>query len=121
MDTSARARGTKLTGFENIVEYGTTGSVLSLKEKRRLARAGHPFVSNVVRCADGYQLSAIAGGNAMSEPAEPASGPYRAVEVQLPELDLGWAQWLDSDSSCVYSWVPIEAVWHLIEEHGGEA
>lgn len=121
MDTLARARRTKLTGLEQIVEYGTTGSVLSLQEQRRLTRAGHPFVSNIVRCADGYQMSVIAGGNAMSEPARAASGPYRAVEVQLPELDPGWTPWLDSESSRVYSWVPVEAVRRLISEHGGEA
>lgn len=94
--------------------------------------------NNNIVCADGFELSVIAGGGAYSTPRptycscshsdrpppEPFAGevvhdfpgPYTHVEV----MTYGPASWDEYDSGGVYSNVPAEMVRALVAEHGGE-
>ena len=79
---------------------------------------------STITCADGFELSVIAGFAAYCTPRpgygdvpRDYRGPYTAVEVMplnapMPE---GWR-----NDGGIAGWVPVEDVRALIESHGGE-
>lgn len=101
--------------------------------------------NNRITCADGFNLSVIAGPGCYSAPRPkmmpdlPAmlyssetddayfSGPYTHVEVGFPSArPEPWTDWeMYSDggepTETVYCYVPVEMVSALVEAHGGEA
>jgi hypothetical protein len=94
--------------------------------------------SNLIECADGYNLSVIAGcgtycaprpgGYGDSAAARDYEGPYDEVEVgfpsERPEPWDQWSTWCESPeypTGTVYGYVPVDIVRALVLLHGGEA
>ena len=101
-------------GLEQVIERGTRFDIY------------HPTgVSNIVRCADGFVVSVVAGGRSMSEPR--LRGPFTRVEVGFPsQRPEPWSEWsvyapVDVEpTEAIYAFVPVEMVRALVESHGGE-
>lgn len=103
----------------------------------RLSPDGYPAITtkkNIIRCADGFAVSVIAGWGTYCRPrpgwgdVDPCyAGPYTHVEVGYPtERPEPWDQWEeyceapDNPTGTVYSYVPVPLVRALIAAHGGE-
>lgn len=102
---------------------------------------GEPFTrgENVVRCADGFKVSVVAGVGCYCSPRpdwplewggvdEDYPGPYTHVEVGYPSVrPQPWGKWRrwaedpNAPTGTVYSQVPVAAVRRLVAAHGGEA
>ena len=89
-----------------------------------------------VRCADGFEMSVLAGAGAYCKPRpgwydgvpDDYPGPYTAVEVGYPSVrPEPWAEWEqcaespEDPTGTVYGCVPVEMVRELVALHGGEA
>jgi hypothetical protein len=118
----------KTPQLDRIIAEGTSGAGYK--------RQGKP--NNLIRCADGFQLSVIAGpgnycsprpdGFRDSDPDDSYEGPYDQVEVgypsERPEPWDQWSEWCESPgfpTESVYGYVPVDAVRALVLLHGGEA
>ena len=118
----------KTPQLDRIIDEGTSGA--------GYRRQGKP--NNLIRCADGFQLSVIAGpgsycaprpgGFRDGDPSESYEGPYDQVEVgflsERPEPWDEWSVWCEAPTSptgTVYGYVPVEKVRALVLLHGGEA
>lgn len=94
--------------------------------------------SNHLKCADGFEVSVIAGWGAYCAPrpigygnaaaAADFEGPYTHVEVGFPSVrPEPWSEWEGycesptDPTGTVYSHVPVDTVRALITLHGGEA
>ena len=103
--------------LDSIAKYGNRGP-------------GKWGMDSTITCADGTQLSVIAGYGAYCSPrpgweresgglvADDYPGPYVSVEVMplnVPMPD-GWGDGIDS----VAGWIPVDDVRAFIELHGGE-
>lgn len=102
--------------LEQIIDKGTRGTDYK-----------STGVSNMVRCADGFHMSVIAGGGAYTIPRD-CEGPYDAVEVGFPSArPEPWAVWErycespEAPTDTVYGFVPVAMVRDLVELHGGES
>ena len=104
-------------------------------------RGHYGRTDSTIHCADGTDLSVIAGGGVYSEP-RPAHcmcafggnplnpfpgevdhtypGPYRAVEVMMVGDDPCPDGWQEYESGGIYAFVPVELVRAYVEAHGGE-
>lgn len=95
------------------------------------SRTGKP--TNIIRCADGFSLSVVAGAGAYCSPrpgfaeASDYEGPYTSAEVGFPSArPEPWSDWAplaenaDIPTQTVYGWVPFELIEALIALHGGE-
>lgn len=98
-----------------------------------------PDGDNIIRCADGYELSVIAGEGTYCSPRPDRygvlgdapgdyPGPYTAVEVGFPSVrPEPWESWSDlaedpdTPTETVYGYVPVELVRDLVAAHGGES
>lgn len=111
--------------LENIIAHGNRGHVGFL-------------VNSNITCADGFQLSVIAGGGTYCTPRPtlclcsvggesmpPAldgevshdyTGPYTRVEVMIRDGSKPWGE----NGDDVYGYVPVQKVRDLIAAHGGE-
>ncbi len=94
--------------------------------RANLPRYPAPRLPNVVRCADGFQMSVISGEGAYCSPRSDV-GPYTEVEVgypsSRPEPWDTWSQYCEDPENpvmTVYSYVPIDVVRSLVAMHGGE-
>lgn len=93
---------------------------------------------NIIRCADGFQVSVIAGVHCYCTPrpdwpfeggtTEDYPGPYTEVEVGFPTVrPEPWESWTgyaddpDQPTNTIYSFVPVGLVRDLVAAHGGEA
>lgn len=97
----------------------------------------HP-TGSIIKCADGFRLSVIAGDGTYCTPRPSAfgnlgevpqtySGPYTEVEVGFPTAQpTPWHLWSNhaedpaAPTDTVYAYVPVEKVRALLELHGGE-
>ncbi|MGH3703763.1 MAG: hypothetical protein ACRDT9_03960 [Agromyces sp.] len=88
-------------------------------------------ISNIVRCADGFKMSVVAGPGAYCSPRPKPivglTGNYTAAEVGFPsERPEPWDIWrefaenADDPTATVYGWVPFEVIEALAALHGGE-
>jgi hypothetical protein len=90
---------------------------------RSNGRSGWVY-NNLITCADGFELSVIAGWGAYCDPRpdysdnENYAGPYSAVEVMIIDGSTpdGW----DDVGADVHGHVPVDQVRALIATHGGE-
>lgn len=119
-----------MTTLDDIVQRGN--------RRVRLSLDGRPAITtekNVIRCADGFAVSVIAGWGTYCRP-RPGwgdvdlcyAGPYTHVEVGFPTVrPEPWDQWVQycDNPGCptdtVYDSVPVPLVRALIAAHGGEA
>lgn len=89
--------------------------------------------SDLVRCADGFEMSVTANRDAYCTPRLDNRGPYTHVEVGYPSArPEPWAAFGDVDTwdqyaedrahptDTVYAFVPVEMVHALVAAHGGE-
>jgi hypothetical protein len=106
-------------------------------------QTGKRPVENRITCADGFNLSVIAGAGyyckprpsllsehpdgLVSDAPRDYPGPYTEVEVGFPsERPEPWATWAEcaedgeNPTGTVYSYVPVQMVRDLILSHGGE-
>lgn len=126
-----RPQGTSVSTLDDIAAHGNRG------------HAGFAENNHIV-CADGYELSVLAGGGTYCTPrpanclcwfygttegvgrplpfevAHDFPGPYTHVEVMVGDPKPR-KKWKKLDVGGVYSRVPVEMVRALIERHGGEA
>ena len=95
--------------------------------------------ANKIRCADGFEMSVIAGEGTYCSPRPDRygligdvpgdyAGPYSAVEVGFPsQRPEPWDEWQeygekdDDPTATVYGYVPVQLVRALVAAHGGEA
>jgi hypothetical protein len=101
------------------------------------SRAEAKYGGDIVECADGSELSVIAGAGTHStpRPVEPGKGegsstdepwtvhdypgPYEALDV-VPYEPVPYT-WDEFANDGVYEHIPVELVEDLVEKHGGEA
>ena len=115
-----------MTHLDQIALHGTRDANFSTEGKPK----------NDIVCADGFNVSVIAGYGAYCQPRPDRgqtatdrnySGPYFEVEVGFPtERPEPWGVWENYQDGpgdplqSVYGYVPISVVKALIEAHGGE-
>jgi len=73
-----------------------------------------------VHCNDGFSMSVQANENAYCMPQKSGCERYSHVEVAFPSKpEPILKDYFDSDQSCVFAYVPVDLVRHLIDKHGG--
>jgi hypothetical protein len=91
--------------------------ILSTSSGSRVSLQAAPIL-----CADGFKVSVQAGRAVYCTPRD-GNGPWTQFECGFPSAPVPeWIDWRDGDApdmENVFGYVPADAIWSVLEQHGG--